>query len=671
MKFIKLLVSILLFVNIANATQRILAADIIEGQNTAKNYLGNRGHFEKNVLGVLAYADAAAAVPVDGTGGSPTLTCTRTTSSPISGDGSLLITKDAANRQGNGCSIDFTIDSGDKAKVLQIEFDYLVGSGTFVAGTSTADSDLIVDIYDVTNSVLIEPSTKKLFSNSTTLTDRYVSNFQTSSSSTSYRLIIHAASTSASAYTVKVDNIKVALSKYIYGTPITDWLSYTPTYTGLGTVSGSSAFYRRIGDSLEVKGKVIAGTSTGVAIKISLPNGRTIDTTKLAATKTNTLGVVTNATAGSRTLAGTGGGPFIIMEDTGTDATVVFIGNTINASGVHYVAGLGNAMTSSGDSLSFAFSVPILGLSSSIQMSDSADTRIVAARAFLSADQTGVNTNGSAVKVNIDSTSSTGGGFDTHGAWASNKYTAPSAGIYEICANVSTLSTNMLASYYQITFYKNGSQFSWGPVHVLAATAQVLQEHYCDHVNMVAGDYLEVYFYGTGNNSSSTITLDGDTSGKFTFVTVKKLSGPSAIAATESISVEAPGAATTIASSWTQINLGTPTADTHGMLASSNITVPAPGWYDICDITGTNATSSFAVNQRFSAGYSINNASVQRAFGGEYRASTTGTVQPKAGGCALRKLSAGDIVRFFAINDPGNVALSTADTNVSVSRRGL
>ena len=113
-----------LFSGLHLEAKSIVSGDIVEGQAYQPNFLKQKGHFEKNANGTTAYADAAGTRPVDGSGGAPTLSCTRTTSSPIDGDGSLLITKDAANRQGQGCSIQFTIDSAYKAKVLQIEFDY-------------------------------------------------------------------------------------------------------------------------------------------------------------------------------------------------------------------------------------------------------------------------------------------------------------------------------------------------------------------------------------------------------------------------------------------------------------------------------------------------------------------------------------------------------------------
>ena len=68
------------------------------------NFVEN-GFGIEDVDGWAAYADAAGATPVDGTGGSPTTTVTRTTSAPLIGDASILLTKPASDVQGEGCGI--------------------------------------------------------------------------------------------------------------------------------------------------------------------------------------------------------------------------------------------------------------------------------------------------------------------------------------------------------------------------------------------------------------------------------------------------------------------------------------------------------------------------------------------------------------------------------------
>lgn len=155
---------------------------------------------ETDTTGWAAYADAAGASPVDGTGGSPTVTITRSTSTPLRGTGSFLITKDVANRQGQGVSYDFSIDTADKSKTVAISFAY--DAGTSVTGAS---SDVRVWIYDVTNNALIAPLVQTISST----TGIFYTNF-IATTSTSYRLILHIATTNASAWTFKFDTVNVS-----------------------------------------------------------------------------------------------------------------------------------------------------------------------------------------------------------------------------------------------------------------------------------------------------------------------------------------------------------------------------------------------------------------------------------------------------------------------------
>jgi hypothetical protein len=226
------------------------------------NYITNYGT-ESSTSGWNSYNDSAS-VPVDGAGGTVSgTTYTRSTSSPQRGTANLLMSKDASNRQGEGISYDFTIDNADKASVLQISCETQVSSGTFNAGSYTTDSDVTIWILDVTNSRIIQPTTYKIYSNSSTLSSKFLGTFQASPDSTSYRLIFHIGSTNASAWALKIDNIYVgpvlktttaAISQIIQfpsvaaGTLITATTT-SPTY---GTIDQNVAYYQRNGNFAKV-----------------------------------------------------------------------------------------------------------------------------------------------------------------------------------------------------------------------------------------------------------------------------------------------------------------------------------------------------------------------------------------------------------------------------------
>lgn len=171
--------------------------------NAIVNYFTDGG-FERGSNGLIPsgwsqYNDGAVAVPVDGTGGSAVAQVTMlvTNASPIRGTLSAVISKDAANRQGVGYSFPFTISNADKGITAGVNFE-LVTSANYVSG------DMVFYIYDVTNSVLITPRSVSL-----PKLDNYGKFFSDYglTAGTSYRFILHIATTSALAYTVTLDTM--------------------------------------------------------------------------------------------------------------------------------------------------------------------------------------------------------------------------------------------------------------------------------------------------------------------------------------------------------------------------------------------------------------------------------------------------------------------------------
>ena len=238
--------------------------------------------------GWATYADAAGTDPVDGTGGSADVTFATSSNSDLRGTTNFLFTHQAANRQGQGFSYDFTIDKADQAKMLQIRFDYLVASGTY------ADGDLTVWIYDKTNSKLIQPAPYKILN--AVGAQPWIGEFQTASDSTSYRLIFHVTTNTATAYTMRFDNFSVGPQmNRAYGTPVTDWQSYTLVPQGVTTnptvasnAAANKAMWRRVGDSMEIIYNYYhdTGSNTGVATGsgqylFPLPSGYSIDSSKI------------------------------------------------------------------------------------------------------------------------------------------------------------------------------------------------------------------------------------------------------------------------------------------------------------------------------------------------------------------------------------------------------
>lgn len=534
------------------------------------NYLSSNPDAEADVSGWSTYADAAGANPVDGTGGTPNSTWTRTTSSPLRGSGSFLFTKNSgASRQGEGVSYAFSIDTSDKAKVIQINFDYIIASGTFVPGSSGVDSDLTVWIYDVTNAVLIQPSNYKLLSNSTNVADKFSASFQSASNSTSYRLIIHKGTTATAAFTAQFDNFNVGPSNYVFGSPITDWQSVTMT-GNLTTNTVYTAKRARVGDSYKYNVQVsFTGTPNAAGVfALDLPAGDVIDTSKLSSGgslfnfDSNIEGRV-GISAGSAYEGG-------VMLNSTTSVVVSWFDTNGNG---NYVAHNSPAALAIGHTLNIEFTVPIVGLSSSVQMSDSSSTRTV-----------------SVFKIPATPTGTINGGYnavvwssasvDTHGGYNSGtgRYTVAVPGYYSIAATLDINGTFTVGQYigvragnvttgdYCYNFWKSqGSTTGDYPVCVVGS------------VYAKAGDVLGVDSISSG----STLSYSGSLSNSHFAFNLQQ--GPSAIAASEKIyAIYKTGSGPALGVGTTIIDYSSSEADSHGLVttgASWKFTSPRADLY--------------------------------------------------------------------------------------------
>jgi len=221
----------------------------------------------------VSYDDGSAAVPVDGTGGTPsTLTVTASTSSPLRGTYSLQIAKSAADGRGEGIAAAFTIPNGYiQAAKRTISFLWDGSGANYVAG------DMACYVYDVTNATLITPSVAALPAAKVPIQISW-----DSSSSSSYRLIFHVTTTNAASYTVKLDDITVgpgqivnsAASGYLGALATTgSWLTNT-TYTG--------RYWRNnellIAD-IEI---VLSGAPTAATLDVNILSGLTADLSRMS-----------------------------------------------------------------------------------------------------------------------------------------------------------------------------------------------------------------------------------------------------------------------------------------------------------------------------------------------------------------------------------------------------
>lgn len=529
------------------------------------------------------YEDAAGTRPVDGTGGSPTVTTAITTTAPLNGTKSFLLTKPASNVQGQGWSIlSFTVDPAYRAKVLSISVDYIVNSGTFTAGTGTTDGDVIWYIYDVTNAQLIEPSSIKMFSNSSTISDRFESTFQTSATGSTYRLIAHVASTSASAFELKVDNVTVSPSQYIYGTPITDWQTYTPTGT-FTTNTTYSGVWRRVGDSLEGQVRLtFAGAPNAVTLTgISIPSGLVIDTTTKAINSVCGIGSIfdngVNRYSTDVYISSTTTVNPQIKNTAGTFATIASISNTSP-----FTIG-------STDTIEVSFFVPIVGWSSSVQMSDSADTRVVAA--VFSGSTTSITSAGSVI---VPTTVLS----DTHGAFSGSTFTVPASGFYDFSGTIRfTNAVYAVGDAVSLFVRINGAtDYLLGQYRITSTANLNYSTSGSFSLSLTIGN--TVQFLAVSNVTNTLSGANGF------YGSIRRVSGPQAIAASEKIRAKyrttAGQSISNVAN--TIVDYGTKVYDSHNAVTTGGswrFTAPTEGVYKIIAMN-TFASAAYAANNGIS-----------------------------------------------------------------------
>lgn len=556
-----------------SGTKTLVKADILEGNVAEVDILGSTGHFEKNALSWAAYDDAAAD-PGDAAGGTSTTTCARTTTTPIDGDGSLLMTKTGGvSYQGEGCALTFTVPANLSGEPLQVSFEYKIDSGTY------ADDAVELWLYNSTGAALIQPA-PTLIKNHALNRQTYRAEFQPtySTSAQTFRLALHIGGSDTTAYALKLDNFRVYKGKKSYGSPITDWVSYTPTITvSTGAISNSTPTgkWRRVGDAIEIQGSIkFSSTSSAFSsLYFALPSGLVIDTNKITLTDT------ANGIFGHSRFVDAG----VSYYGVGS----VFYASTLtleirfNQANGATASTVDNAVTNAApftfnanDFITWTATVPISGWSSSVLMSNDADTRPVVATMYrTSSNQTISATSETLVQLNASSPDSHGAG-DT----AAFRYNVKVPGFYEVSASVRVTSFTANEAL-TVRLKQSGttvSNITADGSNAGTASNIVVPPRI---VSATAGQYFELYVQSTAD-SAYDIAGTADT---FTYMTVKRVSGPAQIAASDTVGALYTGAPPTgtLAGAYNTTTFGTKVKDSHGAYSGGTYTVPVSGIYDI------------------------------------------------------------------------------------------
>ncbi len=634
------------------------------------NYIKNYGA-EVGTTGWATYSNTAGNIPLGGgTGGTATgLTFSRSTSSPLVGAGQFsMVQANSTSLQGKGVSYDFTIDPAYKAQSLAIRFSYNASS-TFVASngttaplndgttsTNAGNSDVEVFIYDVTNSVLIPVSPQVIVGNGSN-NFQFNGTFQTSSNSTSYRLIFHVATTSANAtgWTFLFDRVYVGPQTLVQGAPLTDPITFTPVTTGLGTLSAVTAYYYREGKFMIGEITATAGTVTGSTFDLTIPGGLSVDTAYMSSTSSaQTVGYLDHATSGSTTIPSNSNGPFYIFYD-GSTTTKLYCANA--TTGQAYSKNTGSSILSNSNPFTIKFRVPISGWSSNVMMSNDSATSVVAARGYRSAALSGLNPNNTSVKINIDAVNG-----DTNGAWdtANSKYVIPVSGWYNLDFAITINSTNVLNAQYQAVVYKNGSLLNYGQ-SIYPPSTNGFKAIGSYKGQFVAGDYLELYLYGAGNNSASTLTAAvGATN---VYLEVERISGPTTIATQDTVACSYWATGNTSVSTSVPINFDSKVYD------YTNSTTTGANWKYTAPVSGLYQLSMY-VNVTGTANQNL----VLYKNGSAYQILVYMNTGNASSICSTIKLLAGDYIDIRgsgALTVTGNATQSnSSSSNIQIARIG-
>lgn len=472
-----------------------------------------------SVGNAVAFADAAGTAPVDGTGGSPTVTITRTISTPLEGNASYLFTKDAANRQGEGWSEDYILQPSDATKMFTLNFDYQITTGTYTGYQAPPlFSDLTAWVYDVTNSVMYQVQGYQLDGAvSTTNQYSFRGQWQVPVGCLRARLIYFLGNTTTVAFTARFNNLSFGREPSVQGTVSTPWKTYTTTVAGLGAGSGTAvAQWSRTGSSVSVS---IIFTKDGTPgsgaanVTFSLPSDFQIDLTALSAAGSDVNGGVAYTFA-------------VEASAQNSTSSVRLLSGTPQLAAVFNVAGAGNlyqgADFRAGSIASILISnLPVIGWGANGTLGQDAATQV-----------TGAYYNGQPVLTTVAS------GFttviiptvitDTSSAYSAGFFTVPVAGLYNGSFGARIVGTFALNNNYGIRVMAGTTALAtFDSTAAGAVTVQAVITSF-DGVYILAGTQVSMQVY-----TQATLPTFG--TGANNWFSIARVSGPAQVQAPEII----------------------------------------------------------------------------------------------------------------------------------------
>jgi hypothetical protein len=595
-----------------------IQAGSIGGGGGSKNYITTGATFENNATTGWSLAATTLSnkfpnqVAGSWTAAAGTLSLTTVGSgSQLAGNYSASLASSAASTAGNMMvSNAITLDQEAQGAVLGISFYYKVASGAANLDFSgSSNNSLAVAIYDVTNSAWIQPAGTYNLVNKSTV-GRFTGTFQVPTNTTQVRLAIFFPNASAGSFGVTLDDFVLGPQTTSVAPAMSDYQSYTPTFTGFGTVSSVTCYWARIGNRIRIYGKFLTGTPTAAIATFSLPSGLTNADTQGQIGGEWWRDITTGGGAVKRgTLPYSAGSN--VVGFSWDDAT-----QAVSPASQQ----LGTAIVGASQMVFFWFDCPITGWSSNTVSSADTDTRVVAMQATSSGQS--IANGGADVQITGLTTS-----VDTAGAFSSNAYTVATTGFYLLSAqsNYNSASTGI-----QVIKYKINSATS-----VAISAAQNLSQYQVfggtTLLQLNSGDILRFYL---ANSGAAAYTTD------LVRISLNRLSGPAVVQATETVAMSVNTSTTSITNGGTSTIIFTnKLRDTHNAYNASTgvYTIPVSGSYfvssfiDLAMTVSNNYNLVVQVAKNASATLSAEITGSTNSFGGSAGTGPSGILPFLAG----------------------------------------
>lgn len=558
--------------NISNSLQNkfLMANGAQLANDGVKNYL-TYGNFENGLTTgwSLSHTTLSSNVPnqasASWTAAAGTLSISTVSSGQLAGNYSLSLASSAATTVGDMLvSQAYTIDIEDQGKVQSLKFYYsAITNSSNNNFSGTVSNTWQPYIYDVTNSAWIQPTGVYSISQGSGVGYSYCQ-WQVPSNMTQFRVAIVCINASAGATTLYFDDLSCGPSQYVYGTTVTDWQSYIPSISGFGATTVAYAYWRRVGDSIEISSRFSTGTHTAVTASFTMPNGIVADPNKTGNT--------------------TGSWGFGVAQLGTTDTSYPILAtassNLLTFGSGAGIAGqlsnqLGTAFTNS-NVLSFEMKVPIQGWSSTTQTSDTNWPNVVVARYTTSTARTVNNTSPVIIYETKD--------FDNTGIYntATGVGTIQSSGWYQFQGCFYVTGVVQVAGYATgILLAKNGSNnqtLAMIRSETTASTSKQASGSALQYFN--AGDTFSILGYA---DAATSLVASVPTSNYFS---IEKVQGPTTLSLTDTTAARySTTSGQSIANGTTAIvNFDILTYDRQGSVtigASWKFTANNPGIYSV------------------------------------------------------------------------------------------